>query len=79
MQLAFERRASMGAQNLDALEFYEYERQGWGRKPSNGAAVFGELIVSSRRDDNDLPCLTRLRKVVGGPVVYRGYLLKMVG
>ncbi|KAM5541990.1 hypothetical protein V8D89_004300 [Ganoderma adspersum] len=77
LQLAFERRASMGAQNLHALEFYEYERQGYGWN-IGGTAEFGELIASSRRDDSDLPCLERLRAVVGGPVVYRGYLLKMV-
>ena len=77
LQLVFERRASMRAQDLHALEFYEYERQGY----ASGIGYvpkFGELIVSSRRDDHDLPCLERLRAVVGGPVVYRGYLLKTV-
>ncbi|KAM5541983.1 hypothetical protein V8D89_004293 [Ganoderma adspersum] len=77
LQVAFERRASMGAQNLHALEFYEYERQGYGYDIYD-VPEFEELIVSSRRDDNDLPCLERLRAVMGGPVVYRGYLLKMV-
>ena len=76
MQLAFERRASMKAPKLLALEFYEYEKQGFGEEPRDPTR-FGELIVSSRRDDNDLPCLERLRTVVGGPVVYRGYLLKL--
>ncbi|KAM5541981.1 hypothetical protein V8D89_004291 [Ganoderma adspersum] len=77
LQLAFERRAAMKAQELHALEFYEYERQGEGHVFSR-AVEFGELIAASRRDDNDLPCLERLRAVVGGPVVYRGYLLKTV-
>ncbi len=78
MQLAFERRASMTAQKLDALEFYEYERQGMGMDPLDGPAVFGELIASSRRGDNDLLCLKRLRTIVGGSVVYRGYLARIV-
>ena len=67
----------MGAQNLHALEFYEYERQEYGYDLED-VPEFGELIASSRRDDSDLPCLERLRAVVGGPVIYRGYLLKMV-
>ncbi|KAI1786390.1 hypothetical protein LXA43DRAFT_952608 [Ganoderma leucocontextum] len=75
MQPLFERRASMNAQKLHSLEFYEYERQGRGRDGSD-TAEYVELIASSRRDDDDLPCLERLRTVVGGPVVYRGYLLK---
>ncbi|PIL33251.1 hypothetical protein GSI_04701 [Ganoderma sinense ZZ0214-1] len=75
MQLAFERRTSMNAQALHALEFYEYET--WGDDKYRGvAAEFGELISGSRRDDSDLACLGQLREVVGGPVVYRGYLLK---
>ncbi|KAI1786393.1 hypothetical protein LXA43DRAFT_1109953 [Ganoderma leucocontextum] len=77
MQPLFERRASMNAQKLHALEFYEYERQGYGREGLD-VAEFGVLIASSRRDDDDLPCLERLQTVVGGPVVYRGYLLKTV-
>ncbi|PIL33243.1 hypothetical protein GSI_04693 [Ganoderma sinense ZZ0214-1] len=74
LQLAFERRTSMKAQGLHALEFYEYELRG--DDAYGVAGEFGELISGSRRDDSDLPCLERLREVVGGPVVYRGYLLK---
>ncbi|KAI1783839.1 hypothetical protein LXA43DRAFT_902765 [Ganoderma leucocontextum] len=78
MQPLFERRASMKAQKLHALEFYEYERQGYSCEQWDITMEFGELIASSRREDDDLPCLERLRTVVGGPVVYRGYLLKTV-
>ena len=78
LQLAFERRASMKAERLHALEFYEYERQRFGEDPDGRVPEFGELIAASRRDDSNLPCLKRLRAVVGGPVVYRGYLLKTV-
>ncbi|KAI1785611.1 hypothetical protein LXA43DRAFT_928495 [Ganoderma leucocontextum] len=80
MQLMLERRrqASMGMGELRALEFYEYERPGKGSKRGNAVKVGRELIASSRRDDGDLPCLARLRTVVGGRVVYRGYLLKVI-
>ncbi|EJF60518.1 hypothetical protein DICSQDRAFT_181240 [Dichomitus squalens LYAD-421 SS1] len=77
MQSMLEQRASRGAPKLHALEFWEFETRRWGLWRDDYSVRDGwELIPASRRDDTSSACLARLRSLVGGPVVYRGYLLE---
>ncbi|KAI1785625.1 hypothetical protein LXA43DRAFT_120846 [Ganoderma leucocontextum] len=83
MQPIFEKRARppTGTCEMYGLELYEYEAQPQAYDSPDewcGVVEIEELIPSSRRDGDDLPCLARLGTVVGGPVVYRGYLSKVI-
>ncbi|TBU53933.1 hypothetical protein BD310DRAFT_951751 [Dichomitus squalens] len=73
MQPVFEQRALKAAPSLKTLGFWEYETDSsW---PEDAMKHGGVRIPSTCRDDRSSACLARLRGVVGGPVVYGGYLL----
>ncbi|TBU56526.1 hypothetical protein BD310DRAFT_611117 [Dichomitus squalens] len=75
LQPVFEQRALKGAPSLKTLIFWEYETMRH-RPWLDDAMKDGRVrIPSTCRDDSSSACLARLRGVVGGPVVYGGYLL----
>ncbi|TBU29262.1 hypothetical protein BD311DRAFT_756840 [Dichomitus squalens] len=75
MEPVFEQRALKGAPSLKTFIFWECEMVRDRPWPEDAMKDGRVRIPSTCRDDSSSACLARLRGVVGGSVVYGGYLL----
>ena len=70
----FEQRVLEGAPQLQTLLFWEFETRTYNRWWQDAMISDEVRIPSGCHDDSTSAGLAHLREVVGGPVVYGGYL-----